>query len=173
MSSVRYMLAAAFALATTAQTLPAQFTTVVVPPPKEQRPTVPRSMLSDSSRDTSTTKRLAEMSAWVDSAAVAMGIEPVAAESLAASVPADTTGAPLAGPPADTTVGPPADTTAGPPADTTGGPPTDSLAAPPTAPAGPDEFREGAPAPDTATLFPMLGLLGASLIGAGALLRRK
>lgn len=165
MSSVRYMLAAAFALATTAQTLPAQFTTVVVPPPQEQRPTVPRSMLSDSSRDTSTIKRLAEMSAWVDSAAVAMGIEPVAAESLAATVPADTTGAPLAGPPADTT--------AGPPADTTGGPPTDSLAAPPTAPAGPDEFREGAPAPDTATLFPMLGLLGASLIGAGALLRRK
>ena len=165
MSSVRYMLAAAFAMATTAQTLPAQFTTVVVPPPKEQRPTVPRSMLSDSSRDTSTTKRLAEMSAWVDSAAVAMGIEPVAAESLAATVPADTTGAPLAGPPADTT--------AGPPADTTGGPPTDSLAAPPTAPAGPDEFREGAPAPDTATLFPMLGLLGASLIGTGALLRRK
>lgn len=165
MSSVRYMVAAAFALATTAQTLPAQFTTVVVPPPKEQRPTVPRSMFSDSSRDTSTTKRLAEMSAWVDSAAVAMGIEPVAAESLAATVPADTTGAPLAGPPADTT--------AGPPADTTGGPPTDSLAAPPTAPAGPDEFREGAPAPDTATLFPMLGLLGASLIGAGALLRRK
>jgi hypothetical protein len=159
------MLAAAFAMATTAQTLPAQFTTVVVPPPKEQRPTVPRSMLSDSSRDTSTTKRLAEMSAWVDSAAVAMGIEPVAAESLAATVPADTTGAPLAGPPADTT--------AGPPADTTGGPPTDSLAAPPTAPAGPDEFREGAPAPDTATLFPMLGLLGAALIGAGTLLRRK
>lgn len=165
MSSVRYMLAASFALATTVQTLPAQFTTVVVPPPKEQRPTVPRSMLSDSSRDTSTTKRLAEMSAWVDSAAVAMGIEPVAAESLATTVPADTTGAPLAGPPADTT--------AGPPADTTGGPPTDSLAAPPAAPAAPDEFRDGAPAPDTATLFPMLGLLGASLIGAGALLRRK
>ena len=157
MSSSRYMLAAALALAVSAQTLPAQFTTVVVPPPKEQRPTVPRSVSTDSSRDTSTAKRLAEMSAWVDSASVAMGIEPVAAESLAASVPADTTGDPLAGPPADTT----------------GGPTTDSLQAPAPSVQSPDEFREGAAAPDTATPFPMLALLGASLIAAGALLRRK
>jgi hypothetical protein len=150
------MLAAALALAVSAQTLPAQFTTVVVPPPKEQRSSVPRSMSSDSSRDTSTAGRLAEMSAWVDSASVAMGIEPVAAESLAAGVPADTTGDPLAGPPADTT----------------GGPTTDSLQAPAPSVQAPDEFLEGAPAPDTATPFPMLALLGASLIAAGALLRR-
>lgn len=156
MSSARYILTAAVALAVTAPALPAQFTTVVVPPPKEQRPAVPRSMLSDSSRDTSTAERLAEMSAWVDSAAVAMGIEPAAAESLAATVPADTAGEPLAGPPADTT----------------GGPPSDSVDAAAPADRAPDEFRDGAPAPDTATPFPMLALLGASLIGAGVLLRR-
>jgi hypothetical protein len=146
------------AFAASAQTLPAQFTTVVTPPPKEKRPTVPRSVLGDTSqRDTSTASRLSEMSAWVDSAALAMGIEPMAAESLAASVPADTTGRPLAGPPADTT----------------GGPTTDSLAAPAPPPRATVEFREGAPAPDTATATPILALIGATLIGAGVLLRRR
>ena len=150
MPSSRYMLAI-LALAFSAQALPAQFTTVVVPPPKPQRPTVPRSMFSDTARDTSAAERLAEMSAWVDSAAVAMGIEPVAAESLAATVPADTTREPLAGPPADTT----------------GGPPSDSLQVSAPAPAAPDEFREGAPAPDTATVVPLLAVVGVALIGAG------
>src|SRR5690606_12640518 len=112
MSSFRYMLMAAFALGLTAQTLPAQFTTVVVPPPKEQRPSVPRYVFRDSTRDTSTARRLAEMSAWVDSAAVAMGIEPIEAESLAATVPADTTSP---------------ERVAEVPADTSGAPPTDSL----------------------------------------------
>ncbi len=158
MSSSRYILTAAFALGLTAQALPAQFTTVVVPPPKEQRPSVPRYVFRDSTQDTSTAQRLAEMSAWVDSAAVAMGIEPVEAESLAATVPTDTTTP---------------ERVAEAPADTTGGPPSDSLHAPDPAIRAPDEFREGAPAPDTATAFPMFALLGASLIGAGAWLRRR
>jgi hypothetical protein len=164
MPSFRYTLIAALALAFSADALPAQFTAVVVPPPKPERPTVPRSMLTDTSqRDTSTARRLQEMSAWVDSAAVEMGIEVSAAESLATTDPADPTRDPLAA--ADTT---------GQVADTTGGPVIDSAAAPspPRVPM-PHEFREGAPAPDTATPFPMLALLGASLIGAGALLRRR
>ena len=35
------------------------------------------------------------------------------------------------------------------------------------------EFREGAPAPDTATFLPALALLGAGLVTAGAVLRRR
>jgi hypothetical protein len=35
------------------------------------------------------------------------------------------------------------------------------------------EFREGAPAPDTATPLPFLALLGAGLVAAGAALRRR
>ena len=156
MPSIRHTLIAAAALAVTATALPAQFTTVVVPPPQKERPSVPRSMRSDTTqRDTSTAERLKEMSAWVDSAAVAMGIEPTRAESLAVTVPADTVGG-VQAPPAE--------------ADTVGGPVVDSARAPRPAP---DEFREGAPAPDTATPFPLLALLGASLIGAGALLRRR
>jgi hypothetical protein len=158
MPSSRYILTLAFALALTAQTLPAQFTTVVVPPPREQRPSVPRYVFRDSSQDTSTARRLAEMSAWVDSAAVAMGIQPIEAESLAATVPADTTTP---------------ERVAEVPADTTGGPPADSLHPPDPTIRAPDEFKEGAPAPDTATPFPMLTLLGASLIGAGMWLRRR
>lgn len=156
MPSIRHILLAATALALTAPVLPAQFTTVVVPPPQKERPSVPRSMLTDTAkRDTSAAQRLQEMSAWVDSAAVAMGIEPTAAESLATTIPADTSG----GVPAPAPV-----------ADTTGGPEVDSL---PAAVGPPEAFHEGAPAPDTATPFPMLALLGASLIGAGALLRRR
>jgi hypothetical protein len=160
MSSFRYTLIAAVALGLFAESLPAQFTAVVIPPPKPERPTVPRSMLTDTTkRDTSAAVRLQEMSAWVDSAAVSMGIEPTAAESLATRIPADTSEGVLAPAPV---------------ADTVGGPEVDTLLAPARPPlAAPDEFREGAPAPDTATPFPMLALLGASLIGAGALLRRK
>ena len=73
MPSIRHTLIAAAALAVTATALPAQFTTVVVPPPQKERPSVPRSMRSDTTqRDTSTAERHKEMSAWVDSAAVAM-----------------------------------------------------------------------------------------------------
>lgn len=158
MPSIRHTILAAFALAVSAAALPAQFTTVVVPPPQKERPTVPRSMRSDTTvRDTSTAQRLQEMSAWVDSAAVAMGIEPAAAESLAVT-PMDTTAAGVPVPQ--------------PPADTTGGPVVDS-APPPVRDRAPDEFREGAPAPDTATPVPLLALLGASMLGAGLLLRRR
>lgn len=160
MSSSRYVLVALIAIATAAQALPAQFTTVVAPPPKEVKPSVPRSMRSDTTiRDTSAASRLKEMSAWVDSAAVAMGIQTAAAESLTQTVPADTT---------------PGDVIAVQPVDTTGGPAVDSVRVPPeSAPGRTEAFRDGAPAPDTATPFPLLALLGASLIGAGMLFRRR
>ena len=35
------------------------------------------------------------------------------------------------------------------------------------------EFREGAPAPDTATMFPMLAIAALGCLGAGALLLRR
>jgi hypothetical protein len=157
MSPFRHISLAAIALAVSATAVPAQFTTVVVPPPTKERPSIPRSMRTDTTkRDTSAVERLKEMSAWVDSAAVAMGIETTRADSLVQTVPADTARAPIQPPPVDTT----------------GGPVVDTLRAPTPAPA-PGEFREGGPAPDTATPFPLLALLGASLIGAGALLRRR
>ena len=160
MSSSRYVLLAVIALTAMAQALPAQFTTVVTPPPKEAKMSVPRSMRSDTTiRDTSAAARLQEMSAWVDSAAVAMGITTAAAESLTRTVPADTTAG---------------DVIAAQPADTTGGPVADSARIPrEIAPRRTESFRDGAPAPDTATPYPLLALLGASLIGAGMLLRRR
>lgn len=160
MSSSRYVLAALIAITAAAQALPAQFTTVIAPPPKEVKPSVPRSMRSDTTiRDTSAANRLQEMSAWVDSAAVAMGIQTAAAESLTQTVPADT----MAG-----------NVIAAQPVDTTGGPAADSAKVPrASAPGRTESFRDGAPAPDTATPFPLIALLGASLIGAGMLLRRR
>jgi hypothetical protein len=154
------VLLAVIAVSATAQALPAQFTTVVAPPPREVKPSVPRSMRSDTTiRDTSAANRLQEMSAWVDSAAVAMGIRTAAADSLTPTVPADTTaGRVIAAQPVDTIGGPVADT-AHIPSEAT--------------PRRTESFRDGAPAPDTATPFPLLALLGASLIGAGMLLRRK
>jgi hypothetical protein len=102
---------------------------------------------------------LQEMSAWVDSAAVAMGIKTQSADSLTQTVPADTT------------VG---KVIAAQPVDTTGGPVADSAHIPrETTPRRTESFRDGAPAPDTATPFPLLAMLGVSLIGAGMLLRRR
>lgn len=149
----RYTFIAAFAVATSAEGLPAQFTTVVVPPPRAERAPAPPSMRGDTliARDTSAAGRMQEMSAWVDSAAVAMGIETVRAESLAVTVPADT-GAEAAPPP---------------PPDTAGAPAVDTSVV-----RGAGRFAEGAPAPDTATPFPLLALLGAGLVGAGLFLRR-
>lgn len=153
MRITRHAIIPALVLAASAELLPAQFTTVVVPPPRPERPQVPRSIAGDTSilRDTSATKRMQEMSAWVDSAAVAMGIETAAAESLAVPVPADSVAQP-----------------AGPPADTTGRPVTDTTASR----EGAARWREGAPAPDTATPLPLVALLGAGLVGAGLYLRR-
>lgn len=53
----------------------------------------------------------------------------------------------------------------------------DSLAGEVMQPATPGasttEFREGAPAPDTATMFPMLAVAALGCLGAGALLLRR
>ena len=63
MSSSKYIAVLALGLCVGVQELPAQFTTVVVPPPKEQKPTAPRYVFrGDTVRDTSTVQRLAEMS---------------------------------------------------------------------------------------------------------------
>jgi hypothetical protein len=61
------------------------------------------------------------------------------------------------------------------PQDTTTPPPV-IVETPPAAEPAPEpvtEFREGAPAPDTATPLPLLALLGAGLVAAGAALRRR
>lgn len=148
MRLLQYMLAAAVAAALAAPALPAQFTTVVQPPEKAKPAAASPQQVAagDSVRaDTSAAARLQEMSAWVDSAAVAMGVDTRDSQ-----------------PPAPPAVAP---------IDTTGGPVADSAGMAPRR----DEpvFRDGAPAPDTATPLPMLALIGTALVGAGVLLRRR
>jgi hypothetical protein len=91
----------------------------------------------DVSADTNPARRMSDMKAWVDSAAVAV----------ATQAPRDTATPPVVieTPPA---VVPP---------------PQEEVSA----------FREGAPAPDTATVLPALLLLGAGLVAGGAALRRR
>jgi hypothetical protein len=115
----------------------AQFTGLVTPPPRPAPPVEIVARAGDVSADTTTARRMTDMKAWVDSAAVAV----------AAQAPQDTATPPVIveTPPA---VVPP---------------PQQEVTA----------FREGAPAPDTATPLPALLLLGAGLVAGGAALRRR
>jgi hypothetical protein len=115
----------------------AQFTGLVTPPPRPAPPAEIVARAGDVSADTTIARRMTDMKAWVDSAAVAV----------AAQAPQDTTAPPVIveTPPA---VVPP---------------PQQEVTA----------FREGAPAPDTATPLPALLLLGAALVAGGAALRRR
>ncbi|HEU5183372.1 MAG TPA: hypothetical protein VFU01_02315 [Gemmatimonadaceae bacterium] len=115
----------------------AQFTGLVTPPPRPAPPVELVASGGDVSADTTAARRMTDMKAWVDSAAVAV----------AAQAPQDTATPPVV---IET-------------------PAVVAEPAPEQAPA----FREGAPAPDTATVLPALILLGAGLIAGGAALRRR
>ena len=115
----------------------AQFTALVTPPPRPAPPVELVASAGDVTADTTTERRMSDMKAWVDSAAVAV----------AAQAPQDTTTPPVI---VET---PPA----------VAAPPQEEVSA----------FREGAPAPDTATPLPALLVIGAGLVAGGALLRRR
>src|SRR5919109_113220 len=131
--------ALSFAVATlfAAPVASAQFTGLVTPPPRPAPPAELVARAGDVMADTTASRRMTDMKAWVDSAAVAV----------AAQTPQDT-----ATPPPVVVETPPA-------------------VAPAQEPV--TEFREGAPAPDTATPLPALAILGAGLVAVGAALRRR
>lgn len=123
----------------------AQFTSAVQPPPRDSEPAVV--VATDSviamRRDSAVQAERLDLRAWVDSAASALAA-----------------GAALAPPAAG------GDTLA-----RTDSTPT--LGTPVRATEETVEFREGAPAPDTATPLPLLLLAGGALAGLGAALRRR
>jgi hypothetical protein len=126
-----------FATLLAAPVASAQFTGVVTPPPRPAPPVELVASAGDVTADTTRERRMSDMKAWVDSAAVAV----------AAQAPQDTTT-----------------------------PPVVIETAPAAAPPPQEEvqaFRDGAPAPDTATPFPALLALGVGLMTLGAILRRR
>jgi hypothetical protein len=132
------------ALACFASGAGAQFTAAVVPP--KQQPRVDTAARADSVRKARAelTERVSDMKAWVDSAATALAMTPT--------------------PPAESTAAPAerrhtSETAAG------------EVRRPPRKET--TTFREGAPAPATATMLPLLTIVGAGALLAGiALIRR-
>ena len=127
----------------------AQFTGVVIPPPAKAAPVAAQAAPQTIAerRDSATRVTMTNMKDWVDSAAATLGVAPAPA----APAIADTSAATAAATPAAHT----GHAAAARPAETT-------------------EFREGAPAPNTATPVPTLALLGAISMFAGLwLLRRR
>ena len=123
----------------------AQFTTVVVPPRQTRQQEAPAQVAQReaAARDTTVSKRLTDMKAWVDSAAVALNVPtPAAPDSARAAMPAMQD--------------------------------TSARARTTTASAGEvTSFKDGSPAPNTATPLPFFALLGAGSLLAGAWLRRR
>ncbi|MDQ3698966.1 MAG: hypothetical protein M3373_13245 [Gemmatimonadota bacterium] len=145
MKSCAIFTAAAIVLA--APSAAAQFTTAIPPRPTPAESPAAVARADSLARDTTTSSRLTDMKAWVDSAAVAID-----AGAPAPAMAADTLRT-------DTTVVVPA------PA------PTDAVER--RGATRDAVLRDGAPAPDTASPLPLLALLGAGALAAGAWLRRR
>jgi hypothetical protein len=145
-----HALVSAIGFAAVATPAAAQFTGVVVPP-KSKAQLQAAAARADSAvtrRDSALAARLTDMKKWVDSAAVAVAAQPraVAGDS---SARVDTTRAR-----SDT-------------ASARGKVSTAASAGEVTS------FREGAPAPNTASPLPLIALLGAGSLLTGAWLRRR
>ncbi|HEU4566176.1 MAG TPA: hypothetical protein VFS05_16055 [Gemmatimonadaceae bacterium] len=139
------MLAAA-ALLAGASPAAAQFTAAIPP----QRPAKGSAAVAGAdtvtARDTSTVVRLREMREWVDSAAVALNVNvPPAGDSTARDTTANAPAAPANAPAAETRVA------------------TGEVT----------RFRDGAPAPNTATPLPFVALVGATSLLVGAWMLRR
>ena len=127
----------------------AQFTGVLIPPPAKAAQVVQAPAQTGAERrDSAVRVTMTNMKDWVDSAAATLGVTPAPASALAtdSALPAVVAPAPAA---------------------------HVEHAAPAKA-TETKEFREGAPAPNTATVIPMLALLGlASLVVGLWLLRAR
>lgn len=118
----------------------AQFTTVLTPPKKEPAPAVATTP-ERAARDTAERRTLTNMKAWVDSAAAALDVEMPAPDTVFAGDSAVVAPEPEPAP------------------------------APPESPREETlTFRDGAPAPDTATDLPLLAVLALGSLGVGAVL---
>jgi hypothetical protein len=130
----------------------AQFTSVVVPPRAERtaaqaaaRPTTP------AAADSAARVAMSDMRSWVDSAATALGAQAPRPRLADDTLFRDTAAvAPARRPP-----------------------PAAQMPARVSGQQGTQAFREGAPAPATATPLPFIALLGFAGFGAGLLLLRK
>jgi hypothetical protein len=146
-----FPLVIAVALACFASTASAQFTAAVVPPkPPPRVDTVARAD-SVKKAKAALTERLSDMKAWVDSAATALAMAPTpAAESTTHTQPKHATTVERKPTTTETSTG---EVVRRAPANTT--------------------FRNGAPAPNTATTLPLLAVIGAGALLTGlALIRR-
>ena len=137
------LLGAAAVLTLSAVPAAAQFTSVVVPPPKPAPVVQSRTETIAERRDSAARVNLTNMKDWVDSAAATLGVT---------VAPVDSARAPVNAPAVQ--------------ADPKQAPQTPAKSAETT------EFREGARAPDTATPIPMLALGGLLSLVAGLLLLR-
>jgi hypothetical protein len=148
---IRQLLAATAALLTFGVASPAaaQITTTIPRPKPNEQAQVAAARREAAAQDSVTRVTLTGMKEWVDSAANALAVRP------------DTAGAPSV-----TGVAAPAPPGAQP--DT-----TRSSAQPQQPTPQQPEFRDGAPAPDTATPLPTLALAGGALIVLGVLVRRR
>jgi cobalamin biosynthesis Mg chelatase CobN len=153
-------LVVACCVAASAAPAAAQFTSAVIPPPSSGRDSLARIVARTDTMsrpshapDSSAAATLSSMKVWVDSVALAMGNRPPGAA-------ADTTaaGAPVEAPSAGRTPSRSRDTVTT-RVEAEGGEVT--------------RFRNGAPAPETATPLPLLAVLGVVSVVAGALLRRR
>jgi hypothetical protein len=153
---IRQLLAATAALLTFGVASPAaaQITTTIPRPKPNEQAQVAAARREAAAQDSVTRVTLTGMKEWVDSAANALAVRP------------DTAGAPSV-----TGVAAPAPPGAQPDTTRSSAQPQQPTPQQPT-PQQP-EFRDGAPAPDTATPLPTLALAGGALIVLGVLVRRR